>query len=423
MVIVAVLVALLGLPVLVWPPTAGAGVARGDAGKVDPPGAEGTVELVLFWGEGCPHCEAERRFLADLADRHPTLVVHDYEVFHDAGNRELFRELARSAGVDARAVPTTFVGDRVLVGFDETVASTIEATVAALAAGEETSGTGRRTVDVPFVGAVDVGDRSLVVSTVVIGFVDGINPCSLWVLSILLAVVLHSGSRGRVFVVGSVFLVVTSSMYGLYIAGAYSALSYAAYLSWIRRGVAVVAGTLGVFQLRDALSARGGSTVGVTAARRPDLLRRMRALATTDRSLVGVLGATAALAVGVSLLETPCTLGLPVLWTDLLAEADVPAAGAATLFVLYLAAFLVDELAVFAVAVVTMRAIRLQERHGRDLKAVSGVVMVTLAVAMVATPEAMDSATGAGVVFAVAAAVAATAVAALHRRGAARAGV
>ena len=49
--------------------------------------------------------------------------------------------------------------------------------------------------------------------------VDGVNPCSLWVLTMLLALVLHSGSRRRVMAVGGTFLLVTSLMYGLYIVG------------------------------------------------------------------------------------------------------------------------------------------------------------------------------------------------------------
>jgi hypothetical protein len=187
----------------------------------------------------------------------------------------------------------------------------------------------------------------MLLSTVIIGFVDGINPCSLWVLSILLALVLHSGSRRRVALVGTVFLVVTSAMYGLYIVGAYSALSYAQFLPWIQRGVALMAIVLGLLQLKDGFGIAGGPSLGIGDHERPALFQRMRGLAVVDRPIVGLLGATVALAVGVSLLETPCTLGLPNLWTNLLAENDVPFAGAAVLFVIYLSVFLLDELVVF----------------------------------------------------------------------------
>ncbi len=71
------------------------------------------IELILFWGDGCPHCEAERAFLEDLLADYPDLVVKEYEVWGSAANRQLFVETANAAGVEAQAVPTTFIGDRV----------------------------------------------------------------------------------------------------------------------------------------------------------------------------------------------------------------------------------------------------------------------------------------------------------------------
>lgn len=395
--------------------------------------ATGPVTVTLFWGEGCPHCAAERAFLADLAATRPDLVVNAYEVYNDPANRELFFDMAEAAGIEPQAVPTTFVGDRVWVGFSEPIATEIQAVVddalAALvpptpspvpepptatpeAAGPPAPADGApiekaAVVDVPLVGPVDVGAHSLLVSTLVIGFVDGVNPCSLWVLSILLALVLHARSRRRVVIVGTVFLVVTSAMYGLYMAGFYSALRYADYLGWIQRAVAVVVAVLGLLQLKDVVAFHRGPSLGVPERAKPGMYQRMRRLGDTDRPLPAVLGATAALAVGVSLLETPCTLGLPLLWTDLLARNDVATAGAVLLFAVYLAAFLLDELIVFAAVVATMRAVRLQERHGRELKLVSGVTMLTLAVAMFASPALLETVGGALAVFGAAALLAA----------------
>lgn len=366
-----------------------------DSGDPDVP----TVELVLFWGDGCPHCEAERAFLDELVAEHPKLVVREYEVYFDPANQQLFREMAADAGIDARAVPATFLGDRVWVGFGDLTATQIERAVEAALAGEEVTGPDGSVIEVPFVGSVDVGDRSLLISTALIGFVDGINPCSLWVLSVLLALVLHGGSRRRVLAVGATFLVVTSAMYGLYIVGFYSALRYAGYLPWIQRAVALLVGTLGVLQLKDVVAPSAGPSLGVPDRAKPGMFHRMRGLARPDRPLPVVLGATAMLAVGVSLLETPCTLGLPLLWTDLLARADVAPATAALLFGVYLGAFLIDELLVFAVVVATMRAVRLQERHGRALKLVAGVVMVTLALVMLVRPNLLESVGGAVLVF------------------------
>lgn len=391
-----------------------------------PTPAPARVELVLFWGDGCPKCEQERRMLADLQRREPRLVVREYEVWHDAGNRARFAETARRHGVSAQAVPTTFLGDRVWIGYTRETGTSIERAVRDALAGRRgpggvsgsagTCGVGPTAscpvdgsqrerpavdtaLDVPLLGTVDVGDRSLVVSTLLIGALDGINPCSLWVISILLAMVLRTGSRGRVLAVGSTFLVVTAALYALYMAGIYTALAFVAVVGLVRLGVAAIAGAFGVINIKDYFWYRRGPSLAIPTSSKPGIYARIREIA-AGRSLVAALAATVALAVGVSLLETPCTAGFPVLWTSLLAANDVSFLGAAVLFVLYMIPFLLDEIGVFVAAVVTMRAARLQEKHGRLLKLVGGVVMLALAIVMLVDYELMNSIVGATAVFA-----------------------
>jgi cytochrome c biogenesis protein CcdA/thiol-disulfide isomerase/thioredoxin len=421
---------LLGVPLLVVPGSAAVRAANAATPTPLPAPAEAParVELVLFWGDGCPKCEQERRLLADLQRREPRLVVRAYEVWHDADNRARFRETARRHGVSAQAVPTTFLGDRVWIGYTAETGTSIERAVRDALAGRRgpggvsgSAGTGTcgvgpaascpvdegrperpaldTALDVPLLGRVDVGDRSLVVSTLLIGALDGINPCSLWVISILLAMVLRTGSRGRVVAVGSTFLLVTAALYALYVAGIYTALAFVAVVGLVRLGVAAIAGAFGVVNIKDYFWYRRGPSLAIPASSKPGIYARIRAIA-GGQSLAPALAATVALAVGVSLLETPCTAGFPVLWTSLLAANDVSFVGAAALFVLYMIPFLLDEIAVFVAAVVTMRATRLQEKHGRLLKLVGGVVMLALAIVMLVDYELMNSVVGATAVFA-----------------------
>ena len=115
-----------------------------------------------------------------------------------------------------------------------------------------------------------------------------------------------------------------------------------------------------------------------------------------------------------SLAETPCTAGLPLLWTDMLSSRDVSGAGTAVLFGLYLLVFLLDELALFAIAVVALRSVKMQEHHGRALQLLSGTLMVALALTMVVAPQWLESVTGTSAVF-VAAGLVVAAVLAVDR--------
>ncbi len=413
-----VLTLLLGALVTVGALVVAAPVSAAGA-STHPASDDAAVTLVLFHGDGCPHCAAERAFLAELTSTHPQLRVEEHEVWYDEQGRQLLIATAEQLGFEPTGVPVTIIGDRVWIGFDTTTAQEITAAVDAVgrsepAPAQETSST--RTVEVPLLGEVDLAGTSLLASTLAIGFVDGVNPCSLWVLSLLLAMVLNRGSRGRVLLVGTVFLTVTAGMYALYMVGMYSAASYLSGMGWLRLVVAVVAGTFGVLQFKDGLGITAGPSLSISSGQRPGIYARMRRVASPEGALVATIAGTVALAIAVSLLETPCTAGLPLLWTTMLAEADVTGLQAAGLFGAYMLVFLLDELIVFVLAVVTLRATKVQERHGRALKLVAGSVLICLAVTMLLAPTALSTLLGTVLVFGTALAIAAVAYAVTARR-------
>lgn len=361
------------------------------------------VELIVFWGVGCPYCAEEWEFLAVLQDDYPDLRVTGYEVRYEPANLDLFISTMTERGLEARSIPTTILGDQVWEGFDVGTGGAIRAAVAgALSSSEQASvpeGEAPDLIRLPLIGAVDVGSTSLVVSTFLIALVDGLNPCSLWALSILLALVLRTGSRRRVLAIGGTFLAVTTLLYGLYIGGIYGFLSYAAHESWVRLAMAAVALGFGIINLKDYFWFRRGPSLTIPDERKPWLYRRMRSVAATDKALPAALAGTALLAVGVSIVETPCTAGYPLLWADLLAANEVGLAGAVPLFALYMLVFLLDELVVFGVALFAMRATKLDEGAGRTLKLFGGVLMIALAGTLVFAPDAMTTLSGAMTVF------------------------
>ena len=374
-------------------------------GFASPAVAADTEEPVLtvFWGQGCPHCAAELEYLGELGGEYPELMIVTYEVRYDLENWELFVETMARFGLEARAVPTTILGDRIWQGFNDTVAAQIRSAVEAeLSPDEKSPDPGEGTIELPIVGEVQSGDVPLVMSTALIALVDGINPCSLWVLSILLALVLRTGSRRRVLAVGGTFLLVTALLYGLYIAGMYGLLVFMAGEAWVRVSMALVAFGFGIVSFKEYFRFGSGVSLGIAESQKPKLYRRMRSISIDARSLPIALAGTGVLALGVSVLETPCTAGYPLLWANLLAEQQVGPAGAIPLFLVYMSIFLLDELVVFGAAVVAMRATKLEERAGRLLRLVGGAVMIVLAATLIFAPEAMTSVAGSLAVFGVA---------------------
>jgi uncharacterized membrane protein HdeD (DUF308 family) len=143
-------------------------------------------------------------------------------------------------------------------------------------------------------------------------------------------------------------------------------------------------------------------SLSIPQSQKPGLYRRMRALADPDRSTWSLLAGTVVLAAGVSLVEFSCTAGFPMLWTNLLTSQQVGALAFLALLAIYLLIYQLDELLIFFGAVATMKAARLEERHGRVLKLASGMLMLALALVMLVNPSLMNSLTSALLIFALA---------------------
>ncbi|WP_062380419.1 hypothetical protein [Demequina pelophila] len=367
-------------------------------------------QLVIFWGDGCPNCAAQNVWLGDYATDHPDLDVAKYEVWNDAANRDLFAATGEELGFQASAVPTTVLGERVWIGWNAAVQADMEGALATVMAGgtahpgvfgTEGAGTctgedgmcsgegGGSTISLPWIGEVALAEQSLLVSTVIIGFVDGVNPCSLWVISVLLTIVLRTKDRRRVIAIGSTFLLVTAAMYALYMAAFYSALTLIGAIGWIQAGIAVAAAVVGAVSVKDYFAFKKGLSFTIADSSKPGIYKRVREAA-AQKSIVAAIGATIILAVAVSLLEAPCTAGFPMMWTGLLHANGVGPAETAGLFVAYMVPYLIDEFVVFGIALVTMRATKLQDRHGELLKLFAGVTMLALAGVMVIDPTVME---------------------------------
>ena len=98
------------------------------------------------------------------------------------------------------------------------------------------------------------------------------------------------------------------------------------------------------------------------------------------------------LAILVNAVELLCTAGLPALYTHVLVARGVNGWRQYAYLLLYDAAYMLDDTVMAAIAVITLSRRRLQEREGRWLKLLGGVVMVALAVVLLVRPDWLTAA-------------------------------
>ena len=54
---------------------------------------EKDINIYLFHGQECPHCEEEREFLDTYLKKHTNVHLYSYEVWHDEDNAKKFQEV------------------------------------------------------------------------------------------------------------------------------------------------------------------------------------------------------------------------------------------------------------------------------------------------------------------------------------------
>lgn len=406
------------------------GTFVGGAAAKDAPPTSGEQPIIwYFWGEGCPYCAKEHEFLTELKERYPEVTIRSFEVFGNRANLLLMQRMALERGEVVQAVPVTIIGDEVFVGFNQAIARAIEEAIllngregeqseagptdgadpsvdpqppSATVPGETVSAEGEFVLELPLFGAVDLSGHGLLLSTFLISFVDGLNPCSLWVLSVLLALVIRSRSRRKTLWVGVTFLGVTALIYGAFIAGLFSIFSFVEMTLWIRIVVAAVALIAAVIHIKDYFAFGKGISLSIPDRYKPGLYDRMRSILHAESLWRSIL-LTIVLAIGVSFIELPCTAGLPILWTNLVAAENIGTTGFLALLALYLLVYVIDELILFIAALVTLRVTKVEERHGRALKLAGGVLMLFLGLTLLLKPDLMNSVLGTTLVFAAAA--------------------
>ena len=413
------------------------------------------VNIYFFWGEGCPHCAAAKPVLEQIAAENPQVTYFDFEVYNHPENVELFYAFANAYNLQPQYVPTIFVAERYWEGYSEAIGAEIQATIdRCLVEGcddpgkavlqelrpdlippsqeptqtaqpalpmptptdepgtateisptpevvptEENDNPGSGSISLPFFGTVDLTERSLFLSTLLIAFVDGFNPCSVWVLSMLLAITLNTRSRKKVLIIGLVFIFVTGLVYALFIAGLFTVLKVVSFIGWIQLVVSLVALFFGLINIKDYFWYKEGLSFTISDEKKPGIYKGIRRVLQADQNIWVLIGSTIVLAAGVSLVEFSCTAGFPVLWTNLLATQDVSNLAFIGFLLLYMLVYQIDELGIFLVSVFTLRKTKLEEKHGRILKLLGGMLMLTLSAVMLINPALMNNILNALIIF------------------------
>jgi glutaredoxin len=344
-----------------------------------------------MWGHpDCPHCRAAHAYLDGLRARRPDLVIVEHDVSEDGDAFETLRARSQKAGLGMVGFPSFLVRGTFIVGFDspEVSGPAIEARLLRVpdATGEPRPSDDE--VDVPWLGRLSARRLGLPLFTVAVGLIDGFNPCAMWVLMFLLALLVNVKGRPRMLAIAGTFVFVSGLAYYAFMAAWLNVFQ----LMGISRAVQIVLGSfaliVGAVNIKDFFAFGKGISFSIPESAKSGIYARTRAIVHAENLPAAMLGVTV-LAVLVNVIELLCTAGLPALYTQVLVQQGVSIGARYAYLGLYNLAYMLDDSMMVGIAVVTLGRRKLQERAGRWLKLLSGVTIVILGLLLILWPQAL----------------------------------
>ena len=346
------------------------------------PAASAPPVLQVFVRDGCPFCADAKTFLDGVQRQHPELQVVYRSVDTDAAARDELSTLSRAHGVWPPGVPAFLVAGQLIVGF-ESASTTGQEVLRLVDAGTAAQ---KRTVDSALLGTLSAQNLGLPLFTLALGLLDGFNPCAMWVLLFLLAMLVRQNDRRRIALIAGTFVFVSGAVYYAFMAAWLNLFLAVGLSQHVRLLLAGVALLIGAANVKDFFALGRGISFSIPEGAKPGLVARMRGVMRTQALAASMLG-VAALAVIVNLVELLCTAGLPAIYTAVLAQQQLGTAAHLSYLGLYIVGYIADDALMVTLAVLALGSGKLTERAGRRLKLLSGVVMLALGLVLLLRPE------------------------------------
>jgi hypothetical protein len=361
------------------------------------------IHLYFFWSKKCPHCLKARPDIADMDRQYPWLKLHSLELIDHPENVQTFIKMSAMFDDEASSVPTFMFCGNLFSGYEgaDTTGQRLKSYLQACYQFARENEPDNKTVfelkqdtpvsvALPFFGDISSEDYSLPMLTVFIAGMDAFNPCAFFVLLFLLSMMVHTRSRGRMALIGGIFVFFSGAIYFLFMAAWLNLFIYLGELRLITLIAGCVAIIIALVNIKDYFWFKKGFSLSMSDGEKPKLFDRIRQLLRLD-SLPTVIFATVILAIVANSYELLCTAGFPMVYTRILTLNSLSTESYYSYLLLYNLIYILPLLGIVILFTVKLGSRKLSEREGMVLKLLSGVMMLMLGLILVISPQLLNN--------------------------------
>lgn len=366
------------------------------------------VDIYLFGQSTCLHCRAEKEFLDEYTAENTSVIYHYFDILESEENAVLLEQIGAALNIPISSTPLTVIGSQYVSGFIEGTTddeimrivsfyqsnptryrSIVGELIGDQAIGViDDDGYQNTTFTIPLLGQIEAKDVSLPLLAIVMGTLDGFNPCAMWALLFLMSMLFNLEDKRKVWILGLTFLIASAVMYFSFMV---AWLKMATYLSsyrliqWLIAGVAFIGGIVNLRKYSQKRNEEEGCEV-IDDKQRKKMFRRVLKITNQKVFLLAILG-TVILAFSVNLFELLCSAGFPMIFTQILSMNQLSGFENLLYMLLYMLFYLIDDIIVFGIGMWTMKLTGFSTKYSKWSHLIGGMLMILIAVLMIFKPE------------------------------------
>lgn len=342
------------------------------------------INLYLFKGDGCPHCAEEEKWLEQIKkDYKDYLNVYEYEVWYNEDNANLMDKVKAEFKITANGVPFTVIGNDYFFGFSDATAINMENQIKEYANLDNNA----NEITLPILGSVNIKDVSIPIVAVILGFIDGFNPCAMWILLFLINMFLGIKNKKKSWILGFTFLFVSAFVYFLSMLGINLVLGIST-ISYLKIALGIFIIIAGILNLKKYITTRkeeNGCSV-VNNKKRKKLITKIRKIIDSKSFILALFGIIV-LAASVNLIELACSLGFPMIFTEILSLNSITGVMRIVYLLIYIFFYMIDDMIVFAISMITLQATGITNKYNKLCTLVSAIIMIGMGLLLLLKPE------------------------------------
>lgn len=376
--------------------------------------------VIYFFGrDDCKYCLAKKSFLNELNKKRNDFEFIYYDVT-EKENREIFYQLTELKDLP-KVTPLTLVGNVLIQGFDsaETTGQriieildrikgkeipTLEEYLDSGGVGDvlnsesgceensltpcEINGQKEFLFKLPFFGVVNLRDYSLLTLSAILGFVDGFNPCAMWVLLVFLLILLQVGDRRKMWQVAGLFILAEAAMYYLILNVWYKTWDFVGLDYVVTPLVGILATGSGIYFIYKYYKSGQSLTCDIAEPERQQKIEgRIKHLAHSPLTIITALGIIG-VALSVNIIEFACSIGIPQAFTKILEINNLGFVAVQFYTFVYILLYMFDDLIVFGLALYGFNKLHSTSyKYSRLSSLIGGILMLILGLLLVFYPN------------------------------------